>query len=80
MSATYITNGGPQRCIWDVPTWQRRHETFFTSDSASGVAVTPDSQLAAICVWGIGVVLIEVDTGRRVAMLDIPEKLRSSST
>ena len=69
-----ITNCGPQMCIWDVPTWQPRHETVFTGDSASGVAVTPDSRLAAIGVWGIGVMLIEVDTGRRVAMLEIPEK------
>jgi WD40 repeat protein len=60
--------------VWDVGSWKVRHQMLFTSDSASAIAFTPDNRLAAIGAWGIGVVLIDVDSGRRVAMLDLPEK------
>jgi WD40 repeat protein len=69
-----ITNCGAEMRIWEVGSWNVRHEMPFTSDSASATAFTPDSRLAAIGAWGIGVVLIEVNTGRHVAMLDLPEK------
>jgi WD40 repeat protein len=69
-----ITNAGPEMRIWDVGTWKPRHETSFKSDSASAIAFTSDSRIAAIGAWGVGVMLIEVETGRRVAMLDLPEK------
>jgi WD40 repeat protein len=60
--------------IWDVGTWKPRFKASFQSDSASAVAFTPDSRLAAVGVWGVGAMLMEVDTGRRVATLDLPEK------
>jgi WD40 repeat protein len=69
-----ITNCGLEMQIWDVGTWRPRFKASFRSDSASAVAITPDSRLAAVGVWGVGAMLMEVDTGRRVAMLDLPEK------
>jgi WD40 repeat protein len=69
-----ITNCGLEMQIWDVGTWKPRFKASFQSDSASAVAFTPDSRLAAVGVWGVGAMLMEVDTGRRVAMLDLPEK------
>jgi WD40 repeat protein len=69
-----ITNCGLEMQIWDVGTWKPRFKASFQSDSASAVAITPDSRLAAVGAWGVGAMLMQVDTGRRVAMLDLPEK------
>jgi WD40 repeat protein len=57
-----------------VGSWMLCHEIAFMSDAASGIAFTSDSRLVAVGLWGIGIHLIEVETGQRVALLEAVQR------
>jgi eukaryotic-like serine/threonine-protein kinase len=69
-----VTNTGPDVCIWEVDGWRRRHEIPTNSGGCSGIAFTSDSRLVAVGLWGIGMQLIDVETGQAVATLEAVQK------
>jgi hypothetical protein len=71
---TLITNDIAGKVIWDVATWTPRFEVPDTKDGSAATAFTPDGRIAAIGLWGKGVILMDVRTGRRLARLDIPNQ------
>jgi len=54
--------------------WQRRHEIPTHSNGCCGIAFTSDSRLVAAGLWGLGIRLIDVETGQAVATLEAVQK------
>ncbi|MEQ1829036.1 MAG: WD40 repeat domain-containing protein, partial [Pirellula sp.] len=73
-SRTLITISSSQLQIWDVASWTLRNAVSFEGETPWVVAFTPDNQMAAVSIWGVGITLIDVQAGRRVGMLDMPER------
>jgi len=69
-----VTNTGPDIGIWEVGGWQRRHEIPTHSNGCCGIAFTSDSRLVAAGLWGLGIRLIDVETGQAVATLEAVQK------
>jgi WD40 repeat protein len=70
-----VTNTGPAIGIWEVGSWKLLHEIDGKADYCSGIAFTGDSRIAAVGLFGIGIRLIELETGQPIAMLETAQRL-----
>jgi serine/threonine protein kinase/WD40 repeat protein/Flp pilus assembly protein TadD len=69
-----VSNSGPAVGLWEVGTWKLRYDLPFKADVGSAVAFTSDGRVAAVGLWGVGIQLIEVETGKPIAMLEVAHR------
>jgi WD40 repeat protein len=63
------TNSGESVRFWEVGTWKLRYTFPGYSNVCSPVAFTSDGRFAALCRRGLGLHLLDLSTGKLVAML-----------